>query len=740
MRGPESQGLERFGPYLLVEQIGDGGMAEIHLAKLEGSYGFEKLVALKRIHPRYSAQPVFADMLIQEAKLAAAIQHLNVVQVLDLGEVNQQVFIAMEYVRGRDLASLLSRNYRRRERLPIPLALFIATEFLSGLDYAHRLEGPEGQPLGLIHRDVSPQNILISYEGEVKMTDFGIARVFAEELASVPGDLHGKFGYMAPEQLRGLPSDQRVDVFAAGVVLYETLVGRRLFRAKTPEEASQLIFKKTVAPPSQINREVPSAVDEVCLRALARDRDERYQTIGAMLGDLSRIADGLERRAARRDLAVYMRRAFGTLTTDRQRVRTRAVGGKSQVGGLTGRRPIGEILIELGAVNDEDVELALAEQRARGGRIGEIMLESGVLGEDRLAEGLARQASAPAIGAEALAARRPVPELLAFFPREVAQSASMLPLARSPDGKEVELVTSEPFDTRALLEAKVVLGVSKIKLLVSTRSAVQAVLRRWYDAAEAEDMLEIGSVDDRSGDRTGEQLMPSAAPSALTEEHDSVSGRLEEMSALDIIHTLEQTGGTAEVTLIYGDGRRGRVGVWSGEVRGCVAEQGVGEEAFYALSRPGSGLFKVEYVEPDLPRNIELPNTLLILEALAQAEEPVVLREQNLAPRGRAGSGAPARRVSSGGAARKAADEAGPAPRAAPSTGSPRRESGSASSPAKIPVVRGTPLPSPSKREATGPAAPEDLAPAPRPSSAPSPLGGGDTFPADLIDEVLGGD
>jgi hypothetical protein len=700
-------------------------MAEIYLAKLEGNYGFEKLVALKRIHPRYSAEPVFASMLIQEAKLAAAIQHLNVVQVLDLGEFNGRVFIAMEYVRGRDLASLLSRNFRRRERLPVPLALFIATEFLSGLDYAHRLEGPDGAPLGLIHRDVSPQNILISYEGEVKMTDFGISRVFSEELAAAPGDLHGKFGYMAPEQLRGQKSDQRVDIFAAGVVLYETLVGRRLFRAKTPKEAADLIFSKDVAPPSSLNPEVPARVDEVCRRALSRDRDERYQTIGAMLGDLSRIADGLERRAARRDLAVYMRRAFGTLATDRQRVRTRAVGGKSQVGGLTGRRPLGEILVEFGAISDEDLDVVLAQQRARGGRIGEILVETAVLGEDRLAEGLAKQAGAAFLTGEGLRGGRPSLDLLSIFPQEVAQNASMIPLGRSRDGREIELATSEPYDNRALLEAKVVLGVSKLRLFVAPRSALQEVIRDWYLMAGPGELLDIGSVDDTSGEHTGEQLAapPSMPPPGAHDEHDSVSGRLEEMSALDIIHTLEQTGGTADVTLLYNDGRRGRIGVVGGEVKGCVTETEGGEDAFFSLTKGGSGIFKLEYVESDVPLNIDLPNTLLILEALAQAEEPVVLREQNLAPRTRGTSGASRSRGPS-----SPARPASPEPRS--TIPSPKAASSRGPSP-KIPVVRGEPLP---------PASEPPPAQVTAPSSAPPGPDGVDNFPKDLIDEVLGGD
>ena len=174
---------QRFGNYIVLERIGDGGMAEIFLAKMTGYSGFEKHVALKKILPRYSRHPSFARMLIHEAKLAARLQHFNVVQVLDLGEIDGQVYIAMEYVRGRDLSALLSNTYRRKERLPLGVSLCAAIELLTGLDYAHRLTDDDGQPLGLIHRDISPQNVLISYEGEVKLTDFGICLLYTSDAA-----------------------------------------------------------------------------------------------------------------------------------------------------------------------------------------------------------------------------------------------------------------------------------------------------------------------------------------------------------------------------------------------------------------------------------------------------------------------------------------------------------------------------------------------------------------------------
>ncbi len=459
-------------------------MAEIFLAKLEGYSGFEKLVALKKILPRYSRNANFARMLIHEAKLAARLQHFNVVQVLDLGEVDHQVYIAMEYVRGRDLAALLSNTYRRKERLPVALSLCIATEFLTGLDYAHRLRDPAGREMGLIHRDISPQNVLISYEGEVKVTDFGIARVLSEDGFELPGTLHGKFGYMSPEQVLGHKLDQRSDIFSAGVVLHELLTGRRLFRAKDPRTTIDLIVHSEIEPPSTKNPDVPPEVDAVVMKALEKDRDVRFQTVGSLLGALSRIADALPERAARRDLAVYMRRQFGTTAGQQAGAPGgKAVPGVSQVAGFSptaaGREPLGEILIRMGALTHEELEIGLAEQRARGGRIGEILVASQGVGEPLLVAALSRQSGIPEVEPGVLDAETP-PAALARFPRDAAERTGALPLSLDPITGHARLCVSDPYDARALLEAKVVLGVGEVERVLGGRRDVREAILRWY--------------------------------------------------------------------------------------------------------------------------------------------------------------------------------------------------------------------------------------------------------------------
>jgi serine/threonine protein kinase/CheY-like chemotaxis protein len=751
--------VQRFGPYVILDRIGDGGMAEIFLAKMQGYSGFEKLIALKKIHPRYSQNQTFAQMLIHEAKLAAALQHFNVVQVLDLGEIDGQVFIAMEYVRGRDLAAVLSNTYRRRERLPLALSLCIGTEFLAGLDYAHRCRASDGSPLGVIHRDISPQNLLISYEGEVKVTDFGIARVISEKGTgfNLPGNLHGKFGYMSPEQVLGREIDQRSDIFSAGVVLWEMLTGQRLFRGKEHKETIKMIVSMELQPPSATNPEVPDIVDRVVLKALAREPNERYQTTGALLGDLARVADALPRRAATRDLSVYMRRQFGVGTSGYaplknapgQEVRPDAQGdfspeaNLSHVSGLKlsgrARVPLGKILLEQGALSASELELALAEQRARGGRIGELLLASGALGDDELVRALATQAGIRAMLDPELLALSPPLRLLQRFPRELAERTLALPISSDDAGRSIAMAVADPYDDRAILEAKVVLGVSELTLVIARRSGIRQAIRAWYREEEeqepevivaepepqpSEDLgppvvlladgdprvtvelaarvreedCEVVEVHDGKAAREVCRTRPvtvafldAALPkidgfnillelrsknsgaavfvtSGRADEFrqakalelgaddfvvkpfsvevltakirrelkkresgrravapevrfDGVSGSLKDMTALDIVQSLELGKKSAHVVLQYEDGRSGEIDVRAGELRGATAGAFTGEEAFFLLMGPGPGLFRIEYQLRERAQNIVRPNTYLMIEAMRRLDD-----------------------------------------------------------------------------------------------------------------------
>jgi serine/threonine protein kinase len=268
---------EQFGRYLLTEKIATGGMAEIFNAKIFGAMGFEKSVVIKRILPQFAEDSEFLRMFITEAKLVCHLEHPNIVQVNELGEIDGLYYIAMEHVNGIDARHLWRTLAQRKQRLPGLLALFIVSEFLKGLDYAHRAVGPDGKLLGVVHRDVSPSNILISYRGDVKIGDFGIALV-QQESKTQAGVLKGKFGYMSPEQVAGMKVDHRSDIFAAGIVLAELLLGRRLFLGQSDFETLDKVLNVRLDVLDEHENALPSEVVKIVRRALRRELAERYQS------------------------------------------------------------------------------------------------------------------------------------------------------------------------------------------------------------------------------------------------------------------------------------------------------------------------------------------------------------------------------------------------------------------------------------------------------------------------------
>jgi serine/threonine protein kinase len=268
----------RFGSYLLHDRIGVGGMAEIFLATTPSPHGVDRELVIKRILPALSHDEQFVKMFVEEARLCVNLRHPNIVQVYDLGAVDHQYFIAMEYVHGRDLLKTLAACARRRIGFPTDLALYIVMEVLKGLDYAHNLRGQDGKPLGIIHRDVSPSNVLLSFDGRVKLADFGIAKATTRERTAT-GVLKGKFGYMAPEQVIGRPMDHRADVFAVGILLYELLTGHRLFAARNDIAVIERVRDALIEPPPRhYNPDLSQELEAMVLRALAREPRDRFQS------------------------------------------------------------------------------------------------------------------------------------------------------------------------------------------------------------------------------------------------------------------------------------------------------------------------------------------------------------------------------------------------------------------------------------------------------------------------------
>jgi eukaryotic-like serine/threonine-protein kinase len=267
-----------FGKYYLLHRVDTGGMAEVFRAKAFGVEGFERIVAVKRILPNIAADTDFITMFIDEAKLAVQLTHANIAQIFDLGRVGDSYFIALEYVHGKDLRAVFDHVRDRGGRLPVELVCYVIMKICEGLDYAHEKRDPSGRPLQLVHRDVSPQNMLISFEGDVKLIDFGIAKAANNSIRTRTGILKGKFGYLSPEQVLGHEIDRRSDVFGVGIVLYELLTGERLFVADSEFDTIEKVRKGEVPSPRQLNPSLPRELARIVMRALARDRENRYQS------------------------------------------------------------------------------------------------------------------------------------------------------------------------------------------------------------------------------------------------------------------------------------------------------------------------------------------------------------------------------------------------------------------------------------------------------------------------------
>ncbi|MEZ4398516.1 MAG: protein kinase [Kofleriaceae bacterium] len=300
-----------FGPYQLVRQVAVGGMAEIHLAKTRGLAGFEKFVALKMIHPNFAQDEQFIEMLIDEAKIAVQLQHVNIAHTFDLGRVGETYYIVMEFVDGADLYQILRKGSERDLEMPIDVAAFVAKEMANGLDYAHRKRDSAGQPMGIVHRDVSPQNVLVSTAGEVKLVDFGIAKATMKVRQTAVGVIKGKYYYMSPEQARGERIDLRSDIFSAGIVLYEMLTSQMLYLEEDIPRLLDMVRKADIAPVRTLRPDVPPQLERIVMRALAKRAADRYPSAGELATDLERFLHAYAPAFAAPKLATHLERALG---------------------------------------------------------------------------------------------------------------------------------------------------------------------------------------------------------------------------------------------------------------------------------------------------------------------------------------------------------------------------------------------------------------------------------------------
>ncbi len=306
----EASSGETFGDYTLLDRIAIGGMAEVWRARRRGVEGFQKTVAIKKILSHLTGSKDFVTMFIDEAKLAAQLSHNNIIQIYDLGKVGDDFFIAMEHVDGKDLRSVLTAAQESSRPIPPSLGLLIVSAVASALHYAHRKRDFDNRALGLVHRDVSPQNVMVSYEGAIKLCDFGIVKAVAKASTTQLGALKGKLQYMSPEQAWGKSVDARSDIFSLGSVMFEVLTGTQLFSGDSEISVLDAVRECRIRSPREIVPEIPEEVDRIVSKALAKSPEERFQTAGDLEQEITAVLDNLRPTPSQKDLASYLHSLF----------------------------------------------------------------------------------------------------------------------------------------------------------------------------------------------------------------------------------------------------------------------------------------------------------------------------------------------------------------------------------------------------------------------------------------------
>ena len=300
---------EIFEKYILLDRIAVGGMAEVFRAKLTGEKGFEKLIVVKKMLPHMAEDPEMVSHFIDEAKLAALLQHENIIHVYNFGEAEGSYFIAMEYLFGKDLKSILAKSSQIDSLIGVEKSLLIASKICEGLEYAHNLKDLQGASLNIIHRDISPQNIIITYDGKVKIIDFGIAKTTSQTSKTQVGIIKGKVAYMSPEHAEGKSIDRRSDIFATGIILYEMITGQEMYSGDTMELLNKAIHAQYELP-EDITPGLPPKVYEILHRALNKDINERYQSCGEMMAEIENCLYDMNYRPNTKILEKYITSLF----------------------------------------------------------------------------------------------------------------------------------------------------------------------------------------------------------------------------------------------------------------------------------------------------------------------------------------------------------------------------------------------------------------------------------------------
>ena len=300
----------RFGKYLLLEKLATGGMAQLYRAKIIGVEGFEKFIAIKQILPHLAHEEELITSFIDEAKLAALLNHQNVVQIYDFGSMENSYFITMEFLFGKDLRVVNAKAREKGTPVTLENALYLISKVCAGLDYAHKLKDFQGKSLNIIHRDISPQNVFLTYEGDVKIVDFGIAKAASQSTITQVGMIKGKVAYMSPEQAAGKVIDHRSDIFATGILLYELVAGRRMFQGDDTLQILSKVREAEFTPLGTLKGGLPEKLYDIVAKALAKDPEERYQSCADMQADIEECIFRLNLRPSGRTMAEFLKLLF----------------------------------------------------------------------------------------------------------------------------------------------------------------------------------------------------------------------------------------------------------------------------------------------------------------------------------------------------------------------------------------------------------------------------------------------
>ncbi|RMH43382.1 MAG: serine/threonine protein kinase, partial [Deltaproteobacteria bacterium] len=322
---------QRLGKYDLLALLAVGGTAEIYLARIGGEAGFEKFVVCKCLLEHLADEPEYVHMFLDEARIGAQLDHSNIVQTLELGEQDGRYYMVMEYLAGMSLSTFAKKAQQRVPGgLPVDLCLSLCAQACAGLHYAHERTTPDGQPLNIIHRDISPQNLVVSFEGVLKIVDFGIAKAELRATKTRSGTIKGKFAYMSPEQCLGKPLDRRTDIFALGTILWELLTGRRLFKRDSTYDTYHAIVRGEVVPPSHANHQLDPQLDELVMRALAYNRQDRYPTAEAFGEALLQTLHRRGKSPSAAEIAQFFDAHFSAeIETHAERMRELLTGGRA---------------------------------------------------------------------------------------------------------------------------------------------------------------------------------------------------------------------------------------------------------------------------------------------------------------------------------------------------------------------------------------------------------------------------